>query len=242
MSSMRFLSLGNNSLSGRIPFNIGYTLPNIETLILTSNRLDGTIPTSLQNASHLKNIYIADNMLSGLVPFFGSLPNLEILDVGVNMLEQGDWGFLSSLTNCTKLTKLKLDSNNLQGNLPVFVGNLTNSLENLWLRVNHISGPIPSEIGNLKKLTELLMGYNILSGVIPQSIERLSNLVVLGLVHNELSGQIPDAIGNLSQLNELYLAENNLSGSIPVSIGHCKQLQRLNLSYNSLVGSIPSHL
>ncbi|CAO2152982.1 unnamed protein product [Urochloa humidicola] len=242
MSSIIFLSLGNNILNGRMPSNIAYALPKIESLILTSNRFEGTIPTSLQNASHLEDIYIAKNMVTGFIPFFGSLPNLVNLDVGGNMLQAGNWAFLSSLSNCTKLATLMLDSNNLDGNLPASVGNLPNSLERLWLRDNQISGPIPSEIGNLKNLTELLMGYNILSGVIPPIVANLRNMVVLGIANNNLSGQIPDTIGRLSYLNTLYLEENNLSGSIPVSIGHCRQLQILNLSHNSLVGSIPSNL
>ncbi|CAL4989304.1 unnamed protein product [Urochloa decumbens] len=242
MSSMILLSLGNNIMNGRIPSNIAYTLPKIESLILTSNRFEGTIPTSLQNASHLEDLYIAENMVTGFIPFFGSLSNLVNLDVGGNMLQAGDWAFLSSLSNCTELKTLMLDSNNLHGNFPASIGNLPNSLERLWLKDSQISGPIPSEIGNLKNLTEFLMGYNILSGIIPPTVAHLHNMVVLGIAHNKLSGQIPDTIGRLSHLNTLYLEENNLSGSIPVSIGHCRQLQILNLSHNSLVGSIPSDL
>ncbi|CAN6194681.1 unnamed protein product [Urochloa humidicola] len=242
MSSLKYLGLGINLLTGRLPSEIGYTLPNIQALVLTSNRFDGTIPVSLVNASQLVMIYMAINMLTGPIPFFGSLPNLEILDVGGNMLEADDWDFLSSLSNCTRLTSLLLDSNNLQGILPVSIGNLTNNLEILWLRVNKISGAIPSEIGNLKSLTELLMGYNLFSGSIPSTIVHLDNLIVLEIQQCKLSGRIPGSIGNLSHLNDLHLAENNLSGSIPASIGQCRQLKSLNLSHNSLVGGIPNQL
>ncbi|RLM48744.1 hypothetical protein C2845_PMPSC004514 [Panicum miliaceum] len=242
VSSLKFLGLGSNLLSGRLPSNIGNTLPNIQTLVLISNRFYGTIPDSLLNASHLEKIYMAFNMLTGFVPSFGSLPNLEVLDVGGNMLESGDWSFLSSLSNCTRLTRLMLDSNNLQGNLPLSIGNLPNSIEHLWIRDNKISGPIPLEIANLTNLVELYMGYNLLNGSMPPTILQLHDLVRLGIARNKLSGHLPHDIGRLSQLNELRLEQNNLTGSIPASIGNCTQLQKLNLSHNSLAGSIPSNL
>lgn len=242
MSSLRFLGLGNNTLIGRLPFDIGYTLPNIQTLVLTSNRFHGIIPPSLLNLSHLEYLHIADNRLSGFMPFFGSLPSLKALDVSHNMLESGDWGFLSSLSNCTQLIRLKLGSNNLQGSLPRSIGNLSNSLERLDLRVGKIFGQIPLEIGNLKNLTVLLLDYNLLSGRIPPTMMNLHNLVVLTVANNKFYGPIPETIGSLINLDELHLDGNNLSGSIPASIGQCRKLHSLNLSHNSLVGSIPSEL
>ncbi|KAG8094610.1 hypothetical protein GUJ93_ZPchr0012g20910 [Zizania palustris] len=239
MSSLIFLGVGNNSLSGRIPPNIGNTLPNIETLVLSANKLKGSIPTSLLNATHLQNLYLADNKLKGIMPSFGLLTKLEELDVAYNMLEAGDWGFISSLSNCSRLTKLLLDGNNFQGNLPNSVGNLSTSLNWLWLRKNKISGHVPSEIGNLKSLTSLYMDYNHFTGNIPLSIGNLTKLGVLSFAQNRLSGQIPDNIGNLVQLNSLKLDWNKLSGSIPKSMAHCTQLQILNLAHNSLDGSIP---
>ncbi|CAL5048423.1 unnamed protein product [Urochloa decumbens] len=242
ISSLEFLGLGSNLLIGRLPSNIGYTLPNIRTLVLTSNRFYGEIPTSLSNASHLEKIYVDFNKLSGYVPFFGLLPNLEVLDVGGNMLESGDWGFLSSLSNCTRLTSLLLDSNNLQGILPASIGYLPKSIEHLWFRNNKLSGPIPLDIANLKNLRELYMGSNLLNGTMPPTIVHLRHLVRLGLAQNKLSGHLPDNIGSLGQLNVLRLEQNNFTGSVPSSIGNCTQLQKLNLSYNSISGSIPSNL
>ncbi|BAF19871.2 Os06g0587500 [Oryza sativa Japonica Group] len=239
MSSLTSLVAANNSLTGRLPLDIGYTLPNIEGLILSANKFKGSIPTSLLNLTHLQMLYLADNKLTGIMPSFGSLTNLEDLDVAYNMLEAGDWGFISSLSNCTRLTKLMLDGNNLQGNLPSSVGNLSSDLQRLWLTNNKISGPIPQEIGNLKSLTELYMDYNQLSEKIPLTIGNLRKLGKLSFARNRLSGQIPDDIGKLVQLNNLNLDWNNLSGSIPVSIGYCTQLEILNLAHNSLDGTIP---
>ncbi|VAI41121.1 unnamed protein product [Triticum turgidum subsp. durum] len=54
MSSPTFLSLGNNSLVGRLPHNISYTLPNIQTLVLSTNKFDGPIPASLPKVYNLR--------------------------------------------------------------------------------------------------------------------------------------------------------------------------------------------
>ncbi|XBI11271.1 hypothetical protein VPH35_138362 [Triticum aestivum] len=235
-------SLGNNSLAGRLPYNIGYTLPNIQYLILSSNKFDGPIPASLSKAYSLRQLYLYNNSLTGFIPFSGSLPNLEELDLSYNKLEAGDWEFVSSLTSCTRLTMLMLAGNNLQGKIPSSIGNLSDSLEWLWLRENQISGPIPPEIGNLKSLSRLYMDYNLITGNIPPTISNLQSLVHLSFAHNKLSGQILDTIGNLVKLNSLKLDGNNISGRIPASIGRCTQLQILNLAHNSLEGNIPSEI
>ncbi|VAI77748.1 unnamed protein product [Triticum turgidum subsp. durum] len=242
MSSLTFLGVANNSLVGRLPSNIGYTLPNIQDLILSSNKFDGPIPASLPKAYNLRQLYLYNNSLTGFIPFFGSLPNLEELDLSYNKLEAGDWEFVSSLANCTRLTMLMLVGNNLQGEMPSSIGNLSDSLEWLWLRENQISGPIPPEIGNLKSLRRLYMDYNLITGNIPATIGNLHSLVRLPFGQNRLSGQIPDTIGNLVQLNSLKLDGNNISGRIPADIGHCNQLQILNLAHNSLDGNIPSEI
>jgi Leucine-rich repeat (LRR) protein len=240
ISSLTFLAMGNNSLVGRLPSDIGYTLTKIQGLILPANKFVGPIPASLLNAYHLEMLYLGNNSFTGLVPFFGSLPNLEELDVSYNMLEPGDWSFMTSLSNCSKLTQLMLDGNSFQGILPSSIGNLSSNLEGLWLRNNKIYGPIPPEIGNLKSLSILFMDYNLFTGTIPQTIGNLNNLTVLSFAQNKLSGHIPDVFGNLVQLTDIKLDGNNFSGRIPSSIGQCTQLQILNLAHNSLDGNIPS--
>ncbi|KAM3212261.1 hypothetical protein ACQJBY_065374 [Aegilops geniculata] len=242
MSSLRILTLSENSLIGRLPFDIGYTLPNIQALLLSKNNFDGPIPASLLKAYHLYMLYLNHNSFTGSIPFFGSLPNLEQLDLAHNNLEAGDWGFVSSLSHCTRLTKLMLDGNNLQGKLPSSIGNLSNSLQWLLLSSNNISGPIPPEIGNLKSLNILYMSNNSLTSNIPATLGNLQSLVDLSLSQNMLSGLIPDITGNLIQLSMLELDHNSFSGRIPASLARCTQLKILNLAHNSLDGPIPSKI
>ncbi|VAI10857.1 unnamed protein product [Triticum turgidum subsp. durum] len=242
MSSLKSLTIAENSLVGRLPFDIGYTLPNVQDLILSYNSFDGPIPASLLKAYHLQRLDLNTNRFTGFIPFFGSLPNLVLLDLAINKLEADDWGFVSSLSNCSRLNMLALDGNNLNGKLPSSIGNLSNSLDYLWLSSNKISGPIPPEIGNLKSLSGLYMGHNLLTGNIPSTIGKLYKLVDLSFAQNRLSGQIPDTVGNLVQLSMLELDHNSFSGRIPASIARCTQLTILNLAHNSLDGHIPSKI
>ena len=71
--------------------------------------------------------------------------------------------------NIETTTTLHLYNNQLTGEIPVEIGNLTN-LDHLYLYKNQLAGEIPSEIGNLINLTELSLGYNQLTGVIPEEI------------------------------------------------------------------------
>ncbi|TKW03743.1 hypothetical protein SEVIR_7G062800v4 [Setaria viridis] len=242
MSSLRYFSLGSNGLVGQLPSDIGYSLPNLQVLIMQSNNLVGLIPPSLENASNLQVLDLSNNSLHGRVPSLGSLAKLHQVLLGMNQLEAYHWQFLASLINCTQLTKLSLEGNMLNGSLPRSIGNLSTSLEYLFLGSNRISGSIPVEINNLVNLTALSMENNLLSGSIPTTMGNLQSLFILNLSKNKLSGHIPSSIGNISQLGKLFLDDNDLSGNIPSSLGQCSMILQLNLSSNSLGGLLPNEL
>ena len=86
----------------------------------------------------------------------------------------------------------------------------------LWL--NNLSGEIPPELGNLSNLRTLLLAVNNLSCKIPPTLGDLANLEGLHLNGNGLSGEIPPELGNLSNLVELHLHNNQLTGCIPQSL------------------------
>jgi Leucine-rich repeat (LRR) protein len=242
ISSLLYLGLDDNNLTGRIPSSIGKTLPNLQGLSMSGNRFEGLIPSSLANASNLQFIDLGSNSLTGPVPSLGSLSVLQSLSLQSNFLEAQVREVLISLINCTVLEFLEMSGNFLTGSVPRSVGNLSRSLIYIDLGNNRISGIIPVEIFYLKNLQSLDMNKNLLSGVIPSVIGNLYDLVILTLSGNTLSGQIPSAIGNLTYLNKLYLESNGFSGNIPPSLGNSPQLVMLNLSFNSLHGPIPSEI
>ncbi|MCP3928770.1 MAG: hypothetical protein GY705_06680 [Bacteroidetes bacterium] len=100
--------------------------------------------------------------------------------------------------------------------------NLNGCVERLDLSFNNLKGELPPEIGNLSNLTKLSLNYNQLTGNIPPEIGNLVNLEYLDLSSNDLTGNIPSEIGNLSNLKELYLLYNHLTGNIPSEIGNLR--------------------
>lgn len=90
------------------------------------------------------------------------------------------------------------------------------SMECLDLSNNKLSGPLPPDIDNLKRLMYLNLSMNNLSGPIPQSLGNLVQLESVDLCFNKFSGKIPYQLGNLTYLAHLNLSHNNLYGRIPL--------------------------
>ena len=85
----------------------------------------------------------------------------------------------------------------------------------LILNDKELSGPIPSEIGNLTNLTTLDLHGNQLTGEIPPEIGNLTNLTILDLRDNQFSGTITEEICNQENLY-LELANNQFCPPYPV--------------------------
>ena len=75
----------------------------------------------------------------------------------------------------------------------------------MYLSSNELTGEIPSEIGNLTNLTYLHLSVNQLTGSIPSEIGNLTNLIQLQLQYNQLTGEIPQAVCDLIESNPLNM-------------------------------------
>ena len=84
------------------------------------------------------------------------------------------------------------------------------SLEILELSNSRISGPIPTEIGNLVGLTTLDLHGNEITGTIPEEIGLLTKLERLLLQNNQLVGELPKNIDNLNNLNIFNISGNEI--------------------------------
>jgi DNA-binding SARP family transcriptional activator/Leucine-rich repeat (LRR) protein len=172
---------------------------------------------------------------------------------GSGWKEAGGW--LSDSTPCTwfgvtcsrgSVVELNLPDNNLSGNIPPQIGQLT-SLHALNLEFNQLRGSIPPELGGLSDLESLsLVGNSQLSGMIPPELGHLTHLRILTLSRcgwrTQLSGSIPPELGNLTRLVELELCDSLVSGPIPSELGNLTNLVTLNLENNRLSGSLPPEL
>ena len=96
-----------------------------------------------------------------------------------------------------------------------------------------LSGPVPSELGNLANLTRLDLAVNDLSGPIPPELGRLADLRTLDLGRNDLTGPIPTELGELVSLTELWLYSNSLTGLIPESFLALDALEWFRFEWNA---------
>ncbi|XP_043708316.1 MDIS1-interacting receptor like kinase 2-like isoform X2 [Telopea speciosissima] len=262
LTSLQFLYLGSNHLSGSIPSGIGKMNHLIE-LDLGYNNLSGSIPPSLGDLYNLSILSLSVNALSGSIPVeIENLKNLTELYMYSNSLTGS---IPSTFGNLTKLTMLYLYQNNLFGSIPLTFGNLT-KLTYLSLLENQLSGIIPTSIGDLKNIVQLEIGDNNFFGNLPQQLciggslsyftaynnnftgsiskglRNCTSFVRLRLENNRLKGNISEVFGSLPHLSYIDLSNNKFYGEISSNWGKCPNLTSLRMSRNEITGKIPSEL
>ena len=94
---------------------------------------------------------------------------------------------------------------------------------------NELTGNIPKELGNLKKLGWLSLRYNNLSGNIPKELGSLESLDGLNVYDNQLSGNIPKELENLKNIERIILNDNRLVGDVPKEFRNFDKLDFLDL-------------
>lgn len=120
---------------------------------LYNNQFTGELPASLANTS-LSSLDVGYNLLSGEMPsdLVRKWPYLGNLYLSYNNMTSHDnntnlYPFFAALRNCSNLSEVGLVGMQLGGRLPTSIAHPT--LRLLDLQDNHISGPIPPEIGDL---------------------------------------------------------------------------------------------
>ncbi|RID65497.1 hypothetical protein BRARA_D00687 [Brassica rapa] len=114
---------------------------------------------------------------------------------------------------------------------------------NLW--GSFLSGPLRSNssLFRLQHLEILNLGSNPnLYGNIPSSLGNLSYLTDLVLSDCGFTGELPDSMGNLNRLIDLRLYNNKLRGNFPLFLLNLSDITQISLSSNNFIGSIPSSL
>ncbi|PIN08968.1 Tyrosine kinase [Handroanthus impetiginosus] len=240
------LSMESNHFIGSLPSSIG-SLNKLQRLYVGINNfqeihdnasmccmndasLTGQIPSFIFNMSSLELINFSNNSLSGSLPLYHNLPNLEQLYLNSNMLTGK---LVDKIWDFKRLWYIKLSHNKFTGKIHRSFGNLT-MLNFLYLGHNNFTG--------------LYLSSNKLSGVIPRSINNASYLTHLSISRNSFSGSVPN-LGSLRLLEILYLASNDLTGEYPnkelgflSSLTSYRNLQHISLSNNQLNGSLPASI
>ena len=224
-------------------FNVSYDwVPpfRLKNLHLRNCLVGPQFPVWLQVQTQLTGaVTISNAGISGSIPdnwICNMSSNITSLDLSNNLLK----GHLSNLLAFQDPNAVVHSHNNL------LVDSILQKYPNLlflFLHHNLLTGPIPSNIGDLMpNLRMLYLSNNHLSGVIPSDVQTMSNLAVLSLSDNQFSGELFDYWGELRLLFVIDLANNSLYGKIPSSIGFLITLENLELSYNHFDGKIPKSL
>ncbi|XP_022736186.1 MDIS1-interacting receptor like kinase 2-like [Durio zibethinus] len=125
------------------------------------------------------------------------------------------------------------------------------NLLRLDLKVNQLTGKIPSNIGLLSKLQFLDLSTNSLNSRLPLSLANLTLVYELDISRNNITGELdpslfPDANSRsktgLMSLKNFLLQDTLLSGRIPNEIGNLKHLSLLALDGSHFCGPIPPSL
>lgn len=138
--------------------------PRVTEVRLSSNNIEGVIPSDLANLDFLEVLWLDGNKFAGVIPI--------------------------SIGELSQLRYLYLFDNQLSGAIPTSFGNL-NLLYRLHLSNNGLTGAIPEELGNLTNLTILGLNNNMLTGNLPEPIGAIKTLNQLNVSGNQLSGTIP---------------------------------------------------
>ncbi|KAF5176079.1 Phytosulfokine receptor [Thalictrum thalictroides] len=221
--SLQTLVLTANFQSEVMPAVASLHFENLTALVIANCGLIGNIPQWLRSSTKLQLLDLSWNKLSGNIPnWFGGMKFLFYLDLSNNSLS----GVIpNDLTKLESLINRNISFHDSSPDFPFFtkrpsakgfqynqIGSFPPSLE---LSYNHLTGPIPPEFGNLKKLLVLDLKSNNLSGSIPSELSGITTLVTLDLSHNNLSGTIPPSLTKLSFLSTFSVANNHLSGRVP---------------------------
>lgn len=179
------LVLPNAKLLGKINGDLGF-IKHLRHLDLSGNHLNGTLPTSLFNASELRVLSLSDNEISGEIPdLFEKISGLEVVNLSDNALVGTIPESLGQLPN---LTAVSLSNNQLKGNIH----------------------------GGYRQAEVVDFSSNLVKGELPGNEFGGESLKYLNFSNNRLSGQIPESFGlNFSSKMMLDLSVNNLTGTIP---------------------------
>ena len=254
--NLTYLDLSNNMLSLTMSVHSNSMLPSIQTLDLSHNNISGMFSWNVGKDT-LSYLNLSYNFISG----FEMLPwsSMRILDLHFNLLQ----GKLPTPTNSTNFFSvshnklsgeisslickassmgvLDLSHNNLSGMLPHCLGNFSNDLSVLNLRINQFHGIIPQTFLKGNSFRTLDFNSNQLEGLVPRSLFICKELEVLNLGNNKINDTFPHWLGALPKLQVLVLRSNRFHGHIGFSkfISPFMSLRIIDLAHNDFEGDLP---
>ncbi|KAG6489588.1 hypothetical protein ZIOFF_050863 [Zingiber officinale] len=204
----------------------------IKYLHLSNNKLTGSlIGVGISTFGSLKVLDLSYNQLSGELPGFNYVYDLEVLRLGNN----GFSGFLPGgllKGDSLVLRELDLSANKLTGHINMIT---STSLQMLNLSSNALSGELPVVQGSCSVLD---LSHNQFTGNLSLVAKWGNDLEYIDLSGNQLTGRIPDVTSQFLLLGYLNVSHNSLTDALPAVLVHYPKLSVLDLSFNQLSGPI----
>nr|XP_018678818.1 PREDICTED: receptor-like protein 12 [Musa acuminata subsp. malaccensis] len=243
LQNLQMLSLEDNLISGQIPETIG-GLQNLKLLILDFNSITGQIPNTIGRLHSLLHLDISHNNLSGPLPkTMGSLCNLTVLDLVSNNISGELTDLFDGLSTCAQgasLLALYMQVNHLSGTIPSSMGQLSR-LGDIFLSSNSLVGNITeAHFSNLTNLMALEISFNSFDIILPNDWHPPFNVKYLGMSFSHLRAELPAWLQTQTRLTFLYLRQVGLYGNLPVWFANFSRgLQNLDMGSNNLQGQLP---
>ncbi|KAL9685632.1 hypothetical protein QQ045_023083 [Rhodiola kirilowii] len=212
----------------------------VTAINLSSRSISGTLPDGINALTHLQSLAVQKNSITGALPSFSGLTNLQKLYLDSNLFTSVPNSVFQGLTSLQEFS-ISDNSNLLPWNIPENDLTGSASLVKFYASNSNIIGSIPDMFSMFPNLQELRLSYNNLTGELPDSLAG-SEIVKLWLNNQAqgLSGTI-EVLSKMSQLSQAWLHVNGFTGPIP-DLSNCTELFDLQVRDNRLTGPVPSSI
>ncbi|RXN03669.1 toll-like receptor 13 [Labeo rohita] len=228
--SLRGLHLEDNQLS-LLTDRIFKPCVHLNELHLRNNGVLKMYKSSFKHLVNLTELRIQKNLLTQLNETLQVLPNLRVLDLHLNNIENLA---CSDFANLTQLRQLYLHRNRIV-TIESCVFKDLETLEELIMNSNQILTVTGTFKLGPRNLRYLYLTNNKLSAIQNDTFKALDSLQMLHLSDNQIFIIEPHAFAGLINLAEMYLSSNKITGrtlSNHLVFAGTPNLQKLELSCN----------